>query len=78
MRTVGTIPHPQMMITIFLWNNKYLVKFEAGPYEQVYKIDETGVEDEQALISMITEEFTGKVAERFRQMHADFGKAISG
>jgi hypothetical protein len=72
MKTLGQIPHPEMLITIFMWNNKYLLKFEAGPYEQVYKIDAGAFDDANELKSRISAGFTESVAERFRQMNKDF------
>lgn len=72
MRQITTIPHPQMRITVFLWNGKYLIKFEAGPYEQSYKLDETMVEDALDLQLKITDSFMTKVETRFKEMHADF------
>jgi len=72
MRQITTIPHSQMRITVFLWNGKYLIKFEAGPYEQSYKIDETTVEDTLDLQLRITDDFLSKVEMRFKEMHADF------
>jgi hypothetical protein len=72
MRQITTIPHPQMRITVFLWNGKYLIKFEAGPYEQSYKLDETMVEDTLDLQLKITDSFINKVELRFKEMHADF------
>ncbi len=78
MRTVATIPHSQMMITLFLWNNKYLVKFEAGPYEQVYKVAETDVVSEEDLKARVSDqEFLDKIVERFRSMNADFGNVLA-
>lgn len=38
MRVVGRIPHPNITITIFEYNEKYTLKLEAGPMEQSYKI----------------------------------------
>src|SRR5436853_498463 len=42
MRIIDSIAHPSITISIFQMNDKYLVKFEAGPMEQVFKfsIDE--------------------------------------
>ncbi|MCH8558866.1 MAG: hypothetical protein LAT84_13655 [Balneolia bacterium] len=76
MRTIGRIPHPQMLITIFLWNNKYIVKFEAGPYEQSYKIDESMVNSPDDLKAAVTDEFMGKVANRFIEMNKEFGDVL--
>lgn len=70
MRIIDTIPHPQLKISIFQMNGKYLVKFEAGPYEQTYKVEETEVEGLVGLKSKVTNEFLIEVASAFRTMHA--------
>ncbi|MCH8566636.1 MAG: hypothetical protein LAT67_00175 [Balneolales bacterium] len=76
MRVVGTIPNDQLLITIFLWNNKYLVKFEAGPYEQSYKIDETWVSKPEDIQKIIDDTFIESVKERFLQMNSDFSRVL--
>jgi len=37
MRIIDQIPHESMTISIFQMNDKYQVKFEAGPMEQTFK-----------------------------------------
>lgn len=37
MRTIGFIEHPAYKITVFSWSEKYIVKIEAGFFEQSYK-----------------------------------------
>ncbi len=37
MRTVGFIDHPAYKVTVFSWAEKYIVKIEAGFFEQAYK-----------------------------------------
>lgn len=41
MRIVDQISHPILKITIFHLNDKYAVKIENGPYEQIYKFKDT-------------------------------------
>ena len=60
----------------FNWNEKYLVKFEIGMYEQTYKIDEYEVADDQELKALITDDFIQKVMKRFDAMHTDWGTLI--
>lgn len=72
MKTLGRIPHPQMNITIFMWNNKYIIKFEAGPYEQVYKLDASMFDDPEKVKALVTDSFAAAVAERFREMNTEF------
>jgi hypothetical protein len=69
MRIIETIPHPQLRISIFSMNDKYLVKIEAGPYEQVYKVDQMEIEGLNALKALINDEFLEGVATVFRSMH---------
>ncbi len=48
MRIIATIPHPEMRISVFNMNQKYILKLEWGPLEQAFKWDEydfTGLED---------------------------------
>lgn len=40
MRIIATITHPEMRISIFNMNQKYILKLEWGPLEQSYKWDE--------------------------------------
>lgn len=78
MKTLGNIPHPQMLITLFMWNNKYIIKFEAGPYEQVYKVDASRFSTPEEVKQLVTEAFTTGVVERFGQMNKDFGALLRG
>jgi len=77
MRVVGEINRPECKITIFHWNEKYLVKFEIGMYEQTYKIDEYEVADEEAVKALINDDFVAKIIARFDAMHNDWGVLIS-
>jgi len=76
MKLISEIPHPQMRITVFLWNEKYLIKFEAGPYEQSYKIDATLAENPSDIAKAISDEFVDNVIERFKDMNADFREHV--
>jgi hypothetical protein len=69
MRIIDSIPHPQLRISIFSMNDKYLVKFEAGPYEQTYKFDHDAVEGLVDLKSRVDDTLLEKVAAVFREMH---------
>ncbi|WMN06470.1 hypothetical protein [Marivirga arenosa] len=73
MRVIGELPNNYCKTTLFQWNEKYLVKFELGLYEQTYKIDEYEVADVEELKSLISDEFIKKVMVRFDEMHKDWG-----
>ncbi len=74
MRTIAEIHHPKCRITIFLWNQKYLVKFEQEGLEQTYKINQFDVAGEDELKKMISEEFIESAVKRFENMREDLNK----
>jgi hypothetical protein len=74
MRVIGELPNKFCKISLFQWNEKYLVKFELGLYEQTFKVDEYEVADVEELKSLISEEFIKKVMQRFDEMHSDWGE----
>ncbi|UFH52453.1 hypothetical protein [Spirosoma sp. KNUC1025] len=75
MRFVQEIPHPQFRISLYAWNSKYIVKIEAGAYEQTYKISELDLSSPDALPLMMDGVFLNRVAQRFQEMHADWQEA---
>lgn len=68
MRVVGEIPHPVVKITIFHWNNRYLIKLEAGPFEQTFKLEEYDISSEEELKEIVNETFVQQCIERFNGM----------
>lgn len=70
MRIVDQISLPAFKISFFVMNNKYLVKFEAGPYEQTYKWDQDDFAGLEDLKQKINDSFLEKITEIFRSMHA--------
>lgn len=76
MRIVKEIPLPDLKITIFSWNNKYLLKFEQGLIEQTYKIPETELTSENDLDNLLNEGFISKVRARFKEMQHDLQEAL--
>lgn len=73
MRVVNEIVHPDCKITIFNWNNKYLIKLEAGPFEQTFKIEEYDLTTEADLKKIVNEEFIQQAMARF----ADMSRSLS-
>ena len=76
MRTIARVDHPTMLITVFLWNNKYLIKFESGPYEQTFKVDEMLIENPTEFKKILTEEFLHDVQQRFMEMNNQFNELL--
>ena len=71
MRIVKEIPHPKFKISVFSWNDKYLIKFENGSLEQTYKVSEWDVTEEKDLDIFFSEDFTNKISLRFDEMSKD-------
>lgn len=70
MRNLGEIMHPACKISLFSWNQKYIVKFEQGLVEQTLKFEHLefdGGEDE--LRRRLTDEFILNVIETFKDLH---------
>jgi len=77
MRIVFEIPGDQVKTTVFHWNQKYLIKFEAGLYEQTYKVSELDVTSEDDIRKLIEDEaFKAEWMERFRQMNRGLHEAL--
>ncbi|WP_224996006.1 hypothetical protein [Cesiribacter sp. SM1] len=76
MRIIKEVPLPDMKVTIYNWNNKYLFKLEQGLLEQTYKIPETEITSEQELDVLLGEAFLNKARKRFRDMMSDLQEAL--
>lgn len=68
MRIIDSIPHPSMSISIFQMNDKFIVKFEAGPMEQAFKFYTEDVKSVDGLKKLINESFIETVRVRFNDM----------
>ncbi len=68
MRIVDSIPHESMTISIFQMNDKYMVKFEAGPMEQTFKFTVAEVGSIADLKKKIDANFIESTRERFNDM----------
>ncbi len=71
MRIVGRIPHPEFAISVFEMNEKFVVKFEAGPMEQTYKFLKDGLGSWEAIESLFDEAFLDNIRDRFTAMYLD-------
>jgi len=68
MRIIDSIPHESMSISIFQMNDKYMVKFEAGPMEQTFKFSIEEMKSVDNLKTKITTEFIEITRKRFNEM----------
>ena len=77
MRNVAEIQHPECRISIFSWNQKYLIKLEQENLEQTYKVSEFDVMGEEAVKKLISEDFIQSALKRFNEMRKDLNNALS-
>jgi hypothetical protein len=68
MRIIDNIPHESMTISIFQMNDKYQVRFEAGPMEQSFKFFIADVKSVEHLKVLINDEFIETTRQRFSDM----------
>jgi hypothetical protein len=76
MRFIKEIPNDYCKTSLYSFNNKYIIKFEAGLMEQAFKVSEMDVSGQAEVEEMINEDFLKKVIERFKGMQADFEEAL--
>ena len=70
-------PHPLFGITVFHWNNKYLIKFELADLEQTYKIRETDIVGEPDIQTLLADAvFMQQVADTFSAMKSNLNRAV--
>jgi len=76
MRAIAELPHKDCKISIFSMNQKFIVKFEQGSLEQVYKIAELNMTDGvNGVFQLLDETFVQTVLDRFAAMRTDFKDA---
>ncbi len=69
MRTLETIPHPNFLISIMYMNDKFILKIEAGPYEQIYKLTKEMAPDIEAVKKIANNNLIRDAKLVFDQMH---------
>jgi hypothetical protein len=75
MRTLATIPHPLMRITINQWNGKYQLRYELDRYEQAFKFsDET---EDLASVRVLAESLAEEVLKNFVAMRSQLQNQTS-
>jgi len=73
MRVIAELPHPDMKITIMSMNQKFIVKMEKGPFEQIFKVPEMDLTDGvNSVFELLDEEFLTKTSKRFKEMSKDY------
>jgi hypothetical protein len=75
MHIIGNIPHPTITISVFSMNDKYQVRFEAGPMEQIFKLTQAEVNGVEGIKKLIDDVFLQKIMDRFNEMYLSFKDA---
>ena len=76
MRVIGEIPHPQCKVTLFHWNNRYLIKIEKNGLEQTFKIDQFELTSDKDLLILADDLFLQKAVDRFEDMERSMADAL--
>jgi hypothetical protein len=76
MRIIGEIPHPDCRITLFHWNNRYIIKLEKDYLEQTFKIDQFDLSSENDLRILVSDEFIREAMIRFEAMGQSLQKSL--
>lgn len=76
MRVIATINRPECNITFLHWNNKFLIKLEAGPFEQTFKVDEYELSGDEDLNKIVSEEFIAQAMQRFDEMSRSLHQSV--
>jgi hypothetical protein len=75
MRVVKELSINEIRITVFDWNEKFLIKYEIGPMEQTYKISKWDILSEGDLeIKIVSEEIISAVETQFNEMEKTLRK----
>ena len=76
MKTVTKIDHPKLDVSIYLRENKYIVKIVLDQYEQVFRLSQGDVMGMEDMENLVSTESLDKVYMRFVDMSKDFAEAF--
>jgi hypothetical protein len=75
MRLLENISHPHCKISVFSWNEKYIIELEWGQLKQSFKVNHDSVEGIEQIRKMVTDEFLNDAYLQFQQMHTNLSKS---
>jgi len=76
MRIIGEIANVSCKITLYHWNNRYLIKLEKDFLEQTFKVNQFDITSENDLTKMIDDRFINEALNRFDSMERSLGIAL--
>lgn len=77
MKQLQQFSEGSLTITLFWWNQKFILKFEQNQLEQTYKISELEYSEKEVLELAQNKNFLEKVRKRFEQMYKDLQDELS-
>lgn len=77
MRVLKEWLQEEIRVSVFSWNNKYIIKFELGPMEQTFKVSEMDILEESELEVFWQGDFFEKVKTRFHEMGLSFREKLA-
>ena len=78
MRILKEVIKGPVRISIFSWNNKYIVKLEVGGLEQTFKLNELQLDSEDQLELLMSDNFVQEALQRFESMAQSVRNALEG
>ena len=76
MRLIQEIPHEEFKISVFSWNNKYIIKFENNHFEQTYKVNEWDLTSDEDILPLVNQLIIIQINEVFDQMNKKITTAL--
>lgn len=76
MKFIKKIPHIDVDISLYEWNQKYILKFEHNQMEQVYKVGQLEIETKEEVEAAITPDFIVGVMHRFEEMEQQWDQVL--
>lgn len=68
MRLIRDFVRGPVRVSVFSWNNKYLLKLEAGNLEQTFKVDELDFTSDEEALQLLNDRFMERAIIRFNDM----------
>ncbi len=76
MRVVREFEQKGCRVSVFSWNEKYLIKLEQGLIEQTFKISEMDLAGDEDIDLLLDDAFMDAALNRFKEMHLSLNKAL--
>jgi hypothetical protein len=77
MRIVSEAVHPACKITVYHWNNRFLIKVEQNDLEQTFKVSALDLASEADVNRITSDEFIRECLERFDAMRAQLHRSLN-